>query len=106
MDINWRKIFSDLYSDAGSFHPSLWEEERRAKQRIHFDFDDEETDEVNISVEHIRNSWFIQCTESICLYRDSPPKRFYRENLKGSQPHIRKKWNTEYNTWGTWRLNS
>lgn len=42
------RIVTDLYSDAGSFHPSLWEEERRQKQRIHFDFDheEEETDEV------------------------------------------------------------
>ena len=41
-------MLSDLYSDAGSFHPSMWEEERRAKQRIHFDFEDEEVDEVKI----------------------------------------------------------
>ena len=56
MDSNWRKLFSDLYSDAGSFHPSLWEEERRAKQRIHFDFDDEETDEVNISAKILKSA--------------------------------------------------
>ena len=28
-----------MYSDTNSFHPSLWEEERAAKQRIHFDFE-------------------------------------------------------------------
>ena len=28
---------TDMYSDAGSFHPSLWEEERAQRQQIHFD---------------------------------------------------------------------
>ena len=31
-----------MYSDHGSFHPSLWEEERKERQRIHFDFEDVE----------------------------------------------------------------
>ncbi|CAH1775376.1 unnamed protein product, partial [Owenia fusiformis] len=32
------EIYSD--GDADSFHPSMWEEERAAKQQIHFDFGD------------------------------------------------------------------
>ena len=36
-----------MYSDAGSFHPSLWEEERKQRQRIHFDFDAAIEEEVS-----------------------------------------------------------
>lgn len=28
-----------MYSDTNSFHPSLWEEERERRQRIHFEFE-------------------------------------------------------------------
>ena len=30
---------AEIYSDADSFHPSLWEEEREQRARIHFEFD-------------------------------------------------------------------
>jgi len=38
----------DMYSDGDSFHPSMWEEERQQRQRIHFDFDGMSEDEVVI----------------------------------------------------------
>lgn len=41
-------FISDLYSDGGdSFHPSMWEEEREQRCRIHFDF--EEADVQGVS---------------------------------------------------------
>ncbi len=38
----------DLESDANSFHPSMWEEDRARRQRIHFDFESELEEEGNL----------------------------------------------------------
>ena len=45
-------FFADFYSegDDDSFHPSMWEEERQQKCRIHFYFEDVEVGEVSITI--------------------------------------------------------
>ena len=45
-----------MYSEHGSFHPSLWEEERKQRQRIHFDF---ETVEEPVSTALIHNYFYL-----------------------------------------------
>ena len=35
--------------DNDSFHASIWDEERQRRQQIHFDFADEEDDEVSVT---------------------------------------------------------